>query len=81
MLNRNAAAPAFADYLTIGDAAVVLGVSIETLRNWDRQDKFKPIRHPLNGYRLYRRDDLEALLERAAAGSRAASAKKREAAR
>ncbi len=59
---------ALGDYLTIGEAAALLGVSIETLRNWDRADKFKPVRHPLNGYRLYRRDDLETLLRQTATG-------------
>lgn len=52
-------------YLTVKDAARVLGVSAETLRNWDRANKLKPHRHPLNGYRLYRREDLEAILQRA----------------
>jgi DNA-binding transcriptional MerR regulator len=56
----------FSWYLTIKDAAAVLGVSPDTLRNWDRADKLKPLRHHLNGYRLYRRDDLEALLARTA---------------
>jgi MerR family transcriptional regulator, copper efflux regulator len=56
--------PGFGDYLTIRKAAERLGVSIETLRNWDRAGKLKPFRHPLNRYRLYRREDLEALLRR-----------------
>ena len=34
----------------------------ETLRNWDRADKLKPIRHPVNGYRLYSIAELRALL-------------------
>ena len=53
-------------YLTVKEAADFLGVSSETLRNWDRTDKLKPHRHPLNGYRLYLREDLEAILSRAA---------------
>jgi excisionase family DNA binding protein len=53
-----------ADYLTVGEAASVLGVSSATLRNWDRAGKLKPYRHPFNRYRLYRRDELEALLEK-----------------
>jgi excisionase family DNA binding protein len=52
-------------YLTVKGAAQLLGVSAETLRNWDRSDKLKPHRHPVNGYRLYRREDLEAILQRA----------------
>ena len=38
-----------------------LGVTAATLRNWDRAGKLKAHRHPMNGYRLYRRDELEAL--------------------
>lgn len=58
--------PPLGDYLTIKQAAALLGVTPETLRNWDRANKLRPARHPINGYRLYRREDLEALLARAA---------------
>lgn len=50
------------DYLTVGKAAAALGVSRATLRNWDKAGKLKPYRHPFNGYRLYSRDELDALL-------------------
>jgi len=50
------------NYLTVAKAAGFLGVSVSTLRNWDRSGKLKPIRNPLNGYRLYRLEDLEELL-------------------
>ncbi|MBF0425780.1 MAG: helix-turn-helix domain-containing protein [Magnetococcales bacterium] len=50
------------DYLTVGEASVTLGVSRSTLRNWDKAGKLKPYRHPVNGYRLYKRHELEALL-------------------
>lgn len=51
------------DFLTVSEAAGKLGVSPGTLRNWDRVGKLKSIRHPLNGYRLYRQADLDCLLE------------------
>lgn len=54
--------PGLNDYLTVRKAAQLLGVSVSTLRNWDRQGKLKPVRHPLNGYRLYQLGDLEKLL-------------------
>ncbi len=57
--------PNFADYLTVGEAAQLLGVSAGTLRNWDRSGKLKPRRHPQNGYRIYLREDLEAVLRSA----------------
>jgi excisionase family DNA binding protein len=51
------------DYLTVGEAAATLGVSPGTLRNWDRAGKLRPHRHPVNGYRLYSRSELQALLK------------------
>jgi excisionase family DNA binding protein len=53
----------FKDYLTIKEAAEFLAVTTTTLRNWDRQGKLVPARHPVNGYRLYRKSELEKLLE------------------
>lgn len=51
------------NYLTVGEAATALGVSRSTLRNWDKAGKLKPYRHPFNGYRLYSRNELDALLK------------------
>jgi excisionase family DNA binding protein len=53
-----------AGYLTVGEAAKTLGVSRSTLRNWDKAGKLKPYRHPVNGYRLYNRKELEELLKK-----------------
>jgi len=50
--------------LTVGQAAEIIGVSPATLRNWDRSGKLKAARNPMNGYRLYRREDIQALLSR-----------------
>ncbi len=50
------------DYLRISDAADYLGVSPNTLRNWERAGKIVAHRHPVNQYRLFRREDLDALL-------------------
>lgn len=54
--------PTLHDYLTVSQAASILGVCSATLRKWDRAGKLKPVRHPMNGYRLYRRDELDAVL-------------------
>lgn len=48
-------------FLTIAQAARLLGVSASTLRNWDRAGKLKPRRHPMNKYRVYDRIELERL--------------------
>lgn len=50
------------DFLTVTEAAAVVGVSPDTLRRWDRAGKVKATRHPVNRYRLYRRQELETLL-------------------
>jgi len=55
--------PNLEDYLTVGEAAAFMGVSASTLRNWDRAGKLKARRHPINGYRLYRRAELQMLLK------------------
>ena len=49
-------------YLTIKEAAEFLGVSTNTLRNWGRDDKVPMHRNPINGYRLFKRSDLEQFL-------------------
>lgn len=48
-------------FLTISQAAKLLGISAGTLRNWDRAGKLKAHRNPLTAYRLYDRKELEAL--------------------
>lgn len=52
------------DYLRIGEAAEFLGVSPNTLRNWSRAGKIKTHRNPINGYRLFKKSDLDTLLLR-----------------
>ena len=50
-------------YLTVKDAAKYLGVSPNTLRNWGREGKVPMHRNPLNGYRLFKTQDLDALVQ------------------
>jgi len=56
--------PNLHDFITVGAAADMIGVSPATLRNWDRSGKLKAARNPMNRYRLYQREDIEALLAR-----------------
>ena len=46
------------DFLTIKESAKFLEVTAQTLRNWDKQGKLKPHRHPMNNYRIYKKKDL-----------------------
>ena len=55
------------DYLRISEAADYLGVSPNTLRNWVNAEKIAAIRHPVNDYRLFKREDLDAVLKKVAA--------------
>ena len=55
------------EFLRISEAADYLGVSPNTLRNWENAGKVVAVRHPVNGYRLFRRKDLDDLLKQAEA--------------
>lgn len=50
------------DFLRISEAAEYLGVSPNTLRNWENAGKIAAHRHPVNGYRLFKQKELDALL-------------------
>ena len=51
------------DYLLVKEAAELLGVAPNTVRSWAAMGKLKEYRHPVNNYRLFKRSDVEALLE------------------
>jgi DNA (cytosine-5)-methyltransferase 1 len=46
----------------IKTAASMLGVTAQTVRNWVASGQIPSVRHPLNGYRLFRVKDIEQLL-------------------
>jgi len=50
------------EYVKTAQAAAILGVSQNTLRAWAEAGKIPCRRNPANGYRLFRRRDLEAFL-------------------
>ncbi len=54
--------PKLDEYLTIKEAAEFLAVSPNTLRNWGASGKIPMHRNPMNGYRLFKIDDLKKLL-------------------
>jgi DNA-binding transcriptional MerR regulator len=56
------------EYLKIADAARLVGVSQNTLRLWAQSGKVPVKRNPANGYRLFRKKDLNAFLGRIASG-------------
>lgn len=52
------------DYVMTAEAAEILGVSQNTLRAWAKAGKIPMHRNPANGYRLFRRSDLQAFLKK-----------------
>lgn len=48
--------------LRIGEAARRLGVSVDTLRRWDRDGKLRAFRLP-GGQRMYHQADVAAVIE------------------
>jgi len=50
-------------YLSISEAAKIIGVNPETLRRWDKNGKFVSIRHPINNYRVYSENQVISLVE------------------
>lgn len=49
-------------YVRVREAAVLLGVSANTIRNWGTSGKLPVYRHPVNNHRLFKRADLEAIM-------------------
>lgn len=49
------------EYLTLTEAANLIGKTKETLRRWDREGKLLAVREPVSNYRVYRKADLASL--------------------
>ena len=54
------------EYLKIAEASRTLGVSQNTLRAWADDGRIPMMVNPANGYRLFRREDLDSFLKQAA---------------
>lgn len=50
-------------YVKVHEAAEILGVAPNTIRAWGATGKIPEHRHPANGYRLYKRADLQAVIQ------------------
>ncbi|MBI5134108.1 MAG: MerR family DNA-binding transcriptional regulator [Candidatus Taylorbacteria bacterium] len=66
-------------FMTIKEAAEMLGVTPLTLRNWDKSGKLPTTRHPMSNYRIYKTEDLEKLMKDIEAGTVPTKAKPRSA--
>lgn len=54
------------EYVKTADAAEILGVAQNTLRKWAERGDIPMHRNPANGYRLFKRKDLDAFLRKVA---------------
>jgi excisionase family DNA binding protein len=52
------------DYVKTAEAAEILGVAQNTLRKWAARGDIPMHRNPANGYRLFKRSDLDRFLHR-----------------
>jgi len=52
----------FNQFVTVKEAAKLLGVSPNTLRTWDRTGKIRVYRSPMSKYRLFKKSDLVKIL-------------------
>lgn len=51
------------EYVMVAEAVEILGVSQGTVRTWAEAGKVPMHKNPANGYRLFRRDDLDKFLK------------------
>jgi excisionase family DNA binding protein len=58
--------PKLSEYVKVAEAAEILGVSSGTIRTWAADGKIPMHRNPANGYRLFKREELEKFLKRIA---------------
>jgi len=49
------------ELLTLSEAADLIGKSKETLRRWDKEGKLTAVREPMSNYRVYKREQVQAL--------------------
>jgi excisionase family DNA binding protein len=64
------------DYVKVAEASEILGVSQNTLRAWAEAGKIPMHKNPANGYRLFRRADLDRFLKRVSASRTTHSSRK-----
>ena len=59
-----------AEYITVSEAGEILGVSPATVRLWTEKGVLKTKRHPVNRYRLYKKEEVTKLLRKIEKGEK-----------
>jgi DNA (cytosine-5)-methyltransferase 1 len=65
-------------FITVKEAAELLDVAPNTVRAWGAAGSITEYRHPVNQYRLYKRDELEKLLAELRTPTRSRQSRKRK---
>lgn len=52
------------EYLSIKQTANKLGVTTQTLRNWEKRGELVPYRNPINNYRMYKVEQIIQFIDR-----------------
>lgn len=52
------------DFVLVKEAAGMLGVCSNTIRAWGASGKITEYRNPMNGYRMFKRKELEQIVRK-----------------
>ena len=52
------------EFVLVSEAAEMLGVCPNTIRSWGSNGKITEYRHPVNDYRMFKRKEVEKLLNK-----------------
>lgn len=52
------------EFVLVKEAAELLGVCPNTIRAWGANGKLTEYRHPVNDYRMFKRNEIEKLLKK-----------------
>jgi len=52
------------EFVLVKEAAELLGVCPNTIRSWGENGKLTEYRHPVNSYRMFKRNEIERLLKK-----------------
>lgn len=49
------------EYISTKKAADFLGISLRTIQRWDKKSHLKSYKHPFNGYKYYKIEELKSI--------------------